>query len=82
MREAVKGWRTWLRIGLCLGVLVALGVDTVDAGKKKDAGKKSHKLKHRELTDEQLRDLIQQYEEDVRSELEGLEDEILLQNGA
>ena len=73
--------RKWnrLRIGLLLGVFVAFGAGTVDAGKKKDAGKQSHKLKAREVTDEQLQDLIQQYQDDVRLELEELDAKILFQ---
>jgi predicted acylesterase/phospholipase RssA len=81
MRISGKSWQAWLRIGFCAGLLIALGADTVDAGKKKkgDAGQQSHKLKMRELTDEQFENLIQQYREDVSSELTRLEDSILRQ---
>jgi predicted acylesterase/phospholipase RssA len=73
--------RNWLRIGFCVVLAVALGTDAADAGKKKkeDAGQKSHKLKMRELSDEQLEDLIQRYRDDVSSELARLEESILRQ---
>jgi predicted acylesterase/phospholipase RssA len=76
-----RSWQTWLRVGFYAGFLIVLGADSVEAAKKnkEDAGQQSHKLKTRELTDEQLEDLIRQYREDVSSELARLEDSILRQ---
>jgi predicted acylesterase/phospholipase RssA len=80
MKKTKKSWQTGLRLVLCVGVLVAPGAYTVEAGKKKsDAGHQSHKLEMRELTDEQFDDLIQQYKQEIGSELERLEDSILRQ---
>ena len=64
---------SWLRIGLCAVLFVVLGADTVDAKKQK------HKLTQREFTDEQFAELIQDYHEEVSSELVRLEESILRQ---
>ena len=68
-------------VGICLAVLVVLGSSPAGAGKKnkQDAGAQSHKLKMRELTSEQLDGLIEEYKQEVASELERLEGNILRQ---
>ena len=82
--------RTWLRIGLGLALVSALGSGGIEAKKKSDEGggkcegtkkQRKQKIEKRELTEAQLDEMIEEYERTLAADREAMKETLVRRVG-